>query len=598
MKKIISIYSILVFITGSFCKIFAQQVVYYQEEKLYTIKPETLKKTSLKLEKGMSIDNTKLSKTDKIVYRSELISAMLKLPENSLFYQGLQSPYDKAVWIFVERDMIGTGYRMWKFNTNTSRQDLIFENANGPNPKFQFVPIAWSNDSDVIYLEAIDHFDSENLHEGIYSYHLKKGESQKLAVKDHYITTPLLSSNRKTFAYSASFESGKHRDLLHGMSERLLIYNVKTNMEKIIVEKKGSSFFCAGWIASQISPKSILIKKEKDKDETINTKAQVSLKLPWNSGVRYCISRHGTPVPTGPIGSSSRCNIYNFNSHGYVAIDVDTPNAVVDDILASAAGTVTFARTTDQGGYGKYVIITHDDNSQTLYAHLSRVYVNVGDCVGQGNPIGDGGTTGNSSGDHLHFEKRVGGTKEYPVFSECGCTPRQDYGYTSRNQKTTGCGPSCKPDITVSGTINSGTYTSSSTITGSGVINVGNTVVFDTKNEINLIQGFEVKSNSAFEAKVGNGCVNSRSFETSASTKRIKTINESFKVYPNPSKGIIYVEGATTNDIISLYDISGRLLIKKVTSKTREQLDIKHLLQGLYIVKVGSKTAKQVFKVD
>ncbi len=604
MKKIISLYGLLLFLIGGVCKTSAQQLVYYQEDKVYTIEPETRKKTSVILENTLVLDDTKLTKTDHIVYQPEQLSATLKLPEGNYFYQGLQSSHNTAIWIFTERDMIGTGYRMWKFNTNTGKRDLLFENAGGPNPELQFVPIAWSNDADIIYLEAIDHFDSENLHEGIYRYDLKNSTHQKLAIKDHYISTPLLSPDRNKFAYSASFESGKNRDLLHGKSERLLTYDVKTRTEKIIVEQKGSSLVFAGWVSKAVPVKKLLVDEKildrKRQQQSIQQKMAVSMKLPWESGISYCVTRAGTPAPTGPRGSSSKCSsVYErFDPHSYVAIDFDSPNGVRDNVLASAAGTVTFTRTTDQGGYGKYVIITHSDNSRTLYAHLSRVYVRVGDCVGQGNPIGDGGTTGSSTGDHIHFEKRVGGTLVYPVFSECNCTPRQAYRYTSGNQRTNGCGPSCEPDRTVSGTISSGTYTSSSTITGSGVINTGSTVVFDTKNEIYLVNGFEAKNNSVFETRLGGGCATGRSVEINKEPTTLAATSQNFRVYPNPSRNTIYIDGITKNEVINIYDLSGRLLIKKVASDTREQLDIKHLLQGMYIVKVGTKATRQLLKTN
>lgn len=76
-------------------------------------------------------------------------------------------------------------------------------------------------------------------------------------------------------------------------------------------------------------------------------------------------------------------------------------------ILASAAGTVILAKGTGwNGGYGKYVIITHPNGTQTLYAHLSAIDVTVGQKVPQGLRIGDIGSTGNSTGCHVHFEVR------------------------------------------------------------------------------------------------------------------------------------------------------------------------------------------------
>ena len=75
-------------------------------------------------------------------------------------------------------------------------------------------------------------------------------------------------------------------------------------------------------------------------------------------------------------------------------------------ILASADGTVLFAGW-DRTGYGNMVIIQHASNRATLYAHLSLISVKIGEKVRQGEKIGESGTTGNSTGPHLHFEVRT-----------------------------------------------------------------------------------------------------------------------------------------------------------------------------------------------
>lgn len=75
-------------------------------------------------------------------------------------------------------------------------------------------------------------------------------------------------------------------------------------------------------------------------------------------------------------------------------------------ILASADGTVTIANAIDSwgGGYGYHIKIKHNDTFDTLYAHCSSICVTVGQEVKQGEVIGYVGTTGNSTGNHLHFE--------------------------------------------------------------------------------------------------------------------------------------------------------------------------------------------------
>jgi murein DD-endopeptidase MepM/ murein hydrolase activator NlpD len=91
--------------------------------------------------------------------------------------------------------------------------------------------------------------------------------------------------------------------------------------------------------------------------------------------------------------------------HGYNGIDIGTH--VGTPIMAAASGEIILARASGwNGGYGKYIIIAHPNGTQTVYGHLSQVFVNSGDIVMQGQTIGLSGNTGNSTGPHLHFEVR------------------------------------------------------------------------------------------------------------------------------------------------------------------------------------------------
>jgi len=90
----------------------------------------------------------------------------------------------------------------------------------------------------------------------------------------------------------------------------------------------------------------------------------------------------------------------------HMALDIANPGAPA--ILAADSGTVTFAGCLSWG-YGCHVILDHGNGYQTLYAHLSRYSVEVGQQVSQGQVIGVMGSTGRSTGVHLHFEIRQGG---------------------------------------------------------------------------------------------------------------------------------------------------------------------------------------------
>jgi len=91
---------------------------------------------------------------------------------------------------------------------------------------------------------------------------------------------------------------------------------------------------------------------------------------------------------------------------GHLAIDIGS--ALGEPIVASDSGVIVFAGWAT-GGYGNMVAIDHGNGYQTLYAHLSSVSVSCGRSVSQGQLIGFGGSTGNSTGPHLHFEIRYQG---------------------------------------------------------------------------------------------------------------------------------------------------------------------------------------------
>jgi murein DD-endopeptidase MepM/ murein hydrolase activator NlpD len=92
---------------------------------------------------------------------------------------------------------------------------------------------------------------------------------------------------------------------------------------------------------------------------------------------------------------------------------LDIAAALHDPIVAAAAGTVSFAG--PSGGYGNLVLVDHADGWQTWYAHLSYISVTVGQEVAQGEVIGAAGSTGYSTGPHLHFELRHQGRPVDPL---------------------------------------------------------------------------------------------------------------------------------------------------------------------------------------
>lgn len=102
--------------------------------------------------------------------------------------------------------------------------------------------------------------------------------------------------------------------------------------------------------------------------------------------------------------------VESIRDHTHQGIDIGAPNGT--KIKAAADGTVSFSGW--YGGYGNLVIITHDNGVQTYYGHCSKLYASVGDVVTAGDVIALVGSTGQSTGDHLHFEIRKNGSQINP----------------------------------------------------------------------------------------------------------------------------------------------------------------------------------------
>ncbi|MDP2655024.1 MAG: LysM peptidoglycan-binding domain-containing M23 family metallopeptidase [bacterium] len=93
--------------------------------------------------------------------------------------------------------------------------------------------------------------------------------------------------------------------------------------------------------------------------------------------------------------------------HGYKNSGIDMAVALGTPILSVASGCVIVSRDDGWwGGFGRYAVIENSNKTQALYAHMNRDIVSVGQCVARGQVIGYVGSTGRSTGSHLHFELR------------------------------------------------------------------------------------------------------------------------------------------------------------------------------------------------
>jgi murein DD-endopeptidase MepM/ murein hydrolase activator NlpD len=110
-------------------------------------------------------------------------------------------------------------------------------------------------------------------------------------------------------------------------------------------------------------------------------------------------------VPQGYFASPLASYTKTQGVHGYNGVDLAAPYGAV--LMASADGVVIVSKSSGwNGGYGTYVVIAHDNGTQTLYAHMSKTIVSVGTRVVKGQVIGNLGSSGKSTGPHVHFEIR------------------------------------------------------------------------------------------------------------------------------------------------------------------------------------------------
>jgi murein DD-endopeptidase MepM/ murein hydrolase activator NlpD len=120
------------------------------------------------------------------------------------------------------------------------------------------------------------------------------------------------------------------------------------------------------------------------------------------------ISNFTLPITGAIISSGFGWRIHPVTGEKKLHKGVDFAAPTGTPIFASADGVVTDAGWTD-GGYGNIVELRHSDGSVTLYAHTNKVYVSKGQLVNRGQAIAEVGTTGRSTGPHLHFEVQPDG---------------------------------------------------------------------------------------------------------------------------------------------------------------------------------------------
>ena len=170
-----------------------------------------------------------------------------------------------------------------------------------------------------------------------------------------------------------------------------------TILEKYTQEEEEAGTQDIQLAKTELQAKVAEVIEQKEEQERIDA-------MPDVNGIKLAV----TPISgtiTSRYGVSS-----SIRKSTHTGLDVAAKTGT--DIKVVSDGTVTFAKY--NGSYGNLVKVEHGNGVETWYAHTSKMYVSVGDVVKAGDVIAAVGSTGNSTGPHLHFEIRINGEHVNP----------------------------------------------------------------------------------------------------------------------------------------------------------------------------------------
>ena len=296
--------------------------------------------------------------------------------------------YKPIYSVTLNGELIGYCSKKSKLQT---RIDEYIEKGNGDNPNLAFVEI-------------------ENMPQYKMCL-LKKG----ITTNDEEIFQKIISDGKSYYKYYAILDNSEEKLYVSDYSTaenvvQTLKEKNSDNIENIsIVEKYEtelakftSSEEAVDMLYKEKKVENVKVAKNTTTSKAFSTSTNIS-KSKVSLGISLIKPISGTI--TSRFGASSR-----IRSSAHTGLDIGASNGSA--IKAAAYGTVTWAGY--KGSYGNLVVITHSNGVQTYYGHCSKLYVSNGQTVSQGQTIAAVGSTGNSTGPHLHFEVRVNGVAYNP----------------------------------------------------------------------------------------------------------------------------------------------------------------------------------------
>lgn len=209
-------------------------------------------------------------------------------------------------------------------------------------------------------------------------------------------------------------------DVAQQIAEAEAIYQKQLAAEKAAAEKAAAEKAAEEKAAAEQAAKAAQAAAQKaaqqQKQQSSGSSASGSSSSSGSQSSQTTASASGLLWPiasshrvTSPFGWRTHPITGRRNLHG--GIDIAAPNGT--PIMASKAGVVVISQY--GSSYGNYVVISHPDGTRTLYAHMSQRNVSAGDTVRQGQTVGLVGSTGSSTGNHLHFETWSGSSSSSRV---------------------------------------------------------------------------------------------------------------------------------------------------------------------------------------
>lgn len=250
-----------------------------------------------------------------------------------------------------------------------------------------------SGDSKTVAFVEIDDLPEYNL------CLLQKG----LTANDDEIFNTVISSGVPYYKYYAILEDGEEKFYVSSFEEADSIINELKNKNS---QNKDNVTYILKYETE--------LKEFSNKDTAVATLYKEMPKIKTTKVVTTKqVNYDKTPLSVGliePISGTITSRFGRRSSGTHTGLDIATSSGT--PIKAAAAGTVIYAGY--KGSYGNLVIIAHTDSVQTYYAHCSKIYVSKGENVSQGQVISAVGSTGNSTGPHLHLEVRENGVAKNP----------------------------------------------------------------------------------------------------------------------------------------------------------------------------------------